>query len=393
MNNKFIDSNNEIIKTNKPKVLIIHNMVSPYRLPLFDSLSKSYDVNVIFCKDISKDRVWKYDLSKYKFRYKILNGKQIGPLIINFGIIAPLIFNKYDIVVCNNDPDVAHAALTALIISKIKGADFLNWSQVTDDEIYYLKSYVNSDKDHHRLTLSIIKKIVKNYRKIFIKFSDGFFTIGSRATEYLIEKEVSENKISSSINIMPLELLPKPKTKVKRDGKTILYIGYLNKRKGVDKLIKVFKDISDKNVRLIIAGSGPMGKSLRNLAQKDSRIKFYDYVEGLEKANLYASADIFVLPTLNDVWGLTINEAIHYGLVVICSDAAGAIEIIDSKTGMVIPANDEIALSKAILSLTSNPKKIRLISEHNFRQHKVTDIDIMVDSLMNAIKKVSGHYE
>ena len=50
---------------NKLKVMILHNIISPYRSPLFEELSKKYDLTVYFCKAKTNDRKWSTKLDNY----------------------------------------------------------------------------------------------------------------------------------------------------------------------------------------------------------------------------------------------------------------------------------------------------------------------------------------
>ena len=79
----------------KKRVLLIHNFISPYRLPIFEELSKFVDLEVLFCKISPKNRSWKKkELDLYNFKYSILDSFNIKSFIINYSLPIILIRKK-----------------------------------------------------------------------------------------------------------------------------------------------------------------------------------------------------------------------------------------------------------------------------------------------------------
>ena len=104
----------------KPKVFLLHNMVTPYRLPLFEELNKKVDLTVYFCEEKQKDRNWKAEIHKYFFKYKLLRHFQIGPEIINLNLMFELIRKKYDIYIISENPENVISSIMVSLIAKIK---------------------------------------------------------------------------------------------------------------------------------------------------------------------------------------------------------------------------------------------------------------------------------
>src|SRR6056297_3102534 len=63
---------------NKPKVLLVHNEASPYRLPLFEELSREIDLTVYFCREKSSHREWNTSPEDYGFRTILGKGAGLG---------------------------------------------------------------------------------------------------------------------------------------------------------------------------------------------------------------------------------------------------------------------------------------------------------------------------
>lgn len=85
-------------------------------------------------------------------------------------------------------------------------------------------------------------------------------------------------------------------------------------------------------------------------------------------AEYYTAADLFVLPTREDIWGLVINEAMSYGLPVITTGKCVAgIELLVDKVNCIVPADNVQLLQAAIRNLISNEHELMRISQNNFK--------------------------
>ncbi len=135
----------------------------------------------------------------------------------------------------------------------------------------------------------------------------------------------------------------------------MLYLGYFNTRKGINDLIAAVGQLPDPTIRLVIAGTGPEELHLKTLAASDKRISFMGYTDGKRKGELMSWADVFVLPTLSDCWGLVINESLHYGTPVITTTSAGASQLIEEDVnGLRVAPHDPNALASALEYVLTN---------------------------------------
>ena len=92
-----------------------------------------------------------------------------------------------------------------------------------------------------------------------------------------------------------------------------------------------------------------------------------------ELAYYYAMADVFVLPTREDIWGLVVNEAMAFGLPIITTDKCIAgLELVDDKNGVIIPVNNVYALSNAINYILNNDtEKMGRVSIDRIKQYTI----------------------
>ena len=102
-------------------------------------------------------------------------------------------------------------------------------------------------------------------------------------------------------------------------------------------------------VNLIVIGDGPLGPDIEQLAARRPWMRTLGFVNQQEIAEWYGAADLFVLPSSREPWGLAVNEAMAAGAVPVVSDAVGcAADLVTPDVGWVYPAGDIDALSSAI---------------------------------------------
>ncbi|KKN12514.1 hypothetical protein LCGC14_1015650, partial [marine sediment metagenome] len=332
----------------KKKVLILHNFVTPYRLPIFEELSKFVDLEVLFCKISPKNRNWKKkELDLYNFKYSILDSFNIRTIIINYSLPIILIRKKVDIIIIGENPDNVFATFCCWIISKLKKVKIILWSEEIDTIFFYKKT--GSIYFHYFLRF---------YRRLLFNKTDYFLAYSKTAFQYLKRFNLKSKKYFTGIQIMPYCLLEKRKKIIEKDDFiNIICLAHLTQIKGVDILIKAYLNlnIESKNTRLLIGGEGPQKQYLMTLTNDRSDIIFLGHINKFQKSNFYSNGDIFVLPTLHDAWGLVINEAIYYELPIITTTAAGAAELIKmGKNGFIVPPNKIDALKNKLDILIKN---------------------------------------
>jgi len=388
------------MKKNKPKIMILHNTITPYRLPIFEELSKKYDLDVYFCKSKAEDRMWNTSLTNYTFKYKILASLNVGPLVLNFCLLKELFKNKSDCFIVAENFENAVSILTMFAIAKKNKKKIILWNERIDDEVYKLVFLKTSSNFFKNKLYNFIKAGLKTYRKYLFFKSDLLLPLSSAAESYLKKEGVLKEKIIKSFQIMPESILAKPITISKplefKNKKIILSLGYLIKGKGIDNLIKAFNQLNSSNAVLLIAGAGDQEENLKNLAKKNIDIKFIGYIEDKEKEKYFSIADFFVFPTHNDAWGLVVNEALYYGLPVISTDKAGAIELIEEgKNGFIIQDNDIDALVKSMKKLLDVPKLLTKMKENARRTPKsrIVDVNTAVRTFNKAINMMLNHQE
>jgi len=135
-----------------------------------------------------------------------------------------------------------------------------------------------------------------------------------------------------------------------QDAFRFVFAGQLIPRKGVDVLLRAFKEVP--GAQLEIVGEGASRELLHNLASSlgiASRIVWSGKMDGASVQSRIGNADVFILPSREDGWGAVVNEALMAGVPVICSSACGASELIRHPwLGSVFRVNDVTSLTQAM---------------------------------------------
>lgn len=312
------------------KILFLTNIPSPYRVAFFNELGKKVDLTVLFERKAASDRDKKFqDYGFNNFKGIFING-------IKFGADGTIAFRKkwkkevrkdYDYIICG-----CYHTITSV----------LQMNYMIKRNIPYFMSidglFIRQDS---KFKYKMKKKIFSNAK--------GFFTTGSysqRTIEYYGGKNINIYPFSSisEKNLYKFDIENQNNLK-KEFGlerrKVFLSVGQFIHRKGYDLLLKAFKVI-DTNSSLIIIG-GEETDEYRNIIdeQKIKNVHFIKFVPFSEIMKYYQLADVFVLPTREDTWGLVINEALANSLPVITTNTCLAgVEMIDESIGSLYDAEN-----------------------------------------------------
>jgi starch synthase len=137
-----------------------------------------------------------------------------------------------------------------------------------------------------------------------------------------------------------------PQKKNEEEVFRILYVGAISVRKGLRYLIEAFRHLKHPKKELWIVGPITSPSGLENISMPEG-IKFFGSLKGDALQEVYNQATVFCLPSIEDGFGLVLNEALAYGVPVIATENTGIEDLlIDGNGGMVVPIRD----SKAILN-------------------------------------------
>jgi len=160
--------------------------------------------------------------------------------------------------------------------------------------------------------------------------------------------------------------------KVKNNEFNILFVGRLEKRKNIVNLIKAFEvfkksyELRATSYKLILVGKAGFGfQEIKKAIQesffsKDIILK--NYISEAEKDELYKKADLFVLPSFYEGFGLPILEAMSYGVPVICSNNSSLPEVAGDAALLVDPNNIQ-EISEAMSKVFNDDLRNKMIKK------------------------------
>jgi len=333
-----------------PKVLLFTNTIAPYRLPVFQELSQAVSLQVLFAQGQTPDRRWDARLAEYSFRHTVLPHRTLrlgnATQVTNPGLLARLWHHDFDVAVLGDNRQTALSGLLIGLVAWARRRPLVLWTGITPGEVSVARS------GHG------VQRLFSLYRRVLFRCAAAIVAYGTATRRYLAELGVSEDKVFAGTQVVPVEQLPPPaadRAVLGVANKTvILSVNYMVARKGLDVLIRAFRQVAGPDDVLVLVGSGPEEAYLRRLACGDKHILFPGYQAGAQKTAWYAAADLFVFPTLHDPWGLVVNEAMAFGLPIIATEAAGCALDLVQDNGLVVPPGNTKALAAALAQLLAD---------------------------------------
>ncbi|MBW5448341.1 glycosyltransferase [Cohnella sp. CFH 77786] len=320
------------------KVLFLTNIPSPYRIDFFNELGKHCELTVWFEARNEANREWEIEGLGRHFRYKFLKGRTFGlDKHLNWSVIRELNAEPFDVYImgCYSSP----TEILAIHWLKLRRKPFI----------------LNSDGGFPGNDRWLQRKL-KTY---LISSARAWLSSGSSCTRYLLHYGAAADRIyeyplsSTILSERDLEpLSPEEKAILKRRDNlkdiVLLGVGQFVPRKGFDVLLKAFaklqRELPDAEVSLLLIGGGP-DKALYERIIREEGIRGVTLKSFMQKEELlsyWKLADVFVLPTRYDVWGLVFNEAAAFGLPIVTTYRAGAASdlVREGENGFVIGVDD-----------------------------------------------------
>jgi len=202
---------------------------------------------------------------------------------------------------------------------------------------------------------------LRNWTRYSVKKASKVFTISLASKDDIIEEyKISKNKVIVTYPGLKQNIGEKPKSFM---SKYILFVGTLQPRKNIVRLIEAFSRIKDKHkdLKLVIVGKkGWLFNEILKAPEKygvEKDVEFLEYVTDNEMPNLYKNAECFVLPSLYEGFGLPVLDAMKNGCPVILSNISSLPEAGGNAALYIDPENVNDISEKIDKVLTD--KKIR----------------------------------
>ena len=377
------------------RVLLLHNIVNPHMTAVFDRLGamEGIDLRVAYFAATEGDRKWAEALDT-KTSSHILPGKEFN------------LFTSWDYLSVHYNPGLRHwmreVAWDVLInsgwASPSQWQAFLECRKQRKPHVLWAGSTPLETSWRRSLTRPLVKYMVRN--------SDAWVSYGTASAQYL--KQLGAGEVLPSFHCVDNDrfLTRLEQTRPLRDqlrvqlgitGKRIvLYVGRLIERKGLEALVSAFRTVATRfpDAVLVLAGEGPIRAKLETQAgpSLQKQIHFVGNVKLDDLPAYYGLADAFVLPSLEEVWGLVINEAALASLPLIVTTCCGAAADLlrDGENGYLVMPGSSAALEEALLKLLSDPVRARQMGEESRRLVNRCSPDGVSTVLAQAVRRAAG---
>jgi len=317
----------------KPKIVIITRILRSYHFPIYDSISKIFDISTFVLEEFPKDSEWianEGDSSGLDVRYmsSIRFGRfcsdalSIPSAPVGIKAVLAALRGKWDCVVV--DGFETGAPFMYSIFRELGSVPF----------VLVCASTIDCEAQTHVPFLRIAKGMV-------IKRADACLCYGSESRRFVMSFGKHPRHIfapcftyshppgiEKSIERRGAEDV-RSRLGLKKDAPVLLYVGQFLRRKNLPVLMEAFARArkSIPNAQFLLVGKGPEKPKLKRLASEfglGEAVKFCPPMEWESVWQAYAAADALALVSTKDAWGQVINEAMLAGLPVLSSTGCGA---------------------------------------------------------------------
>ena len=335
------------------RIVFISNVPSFYKVRLWNRINKLCPVFGLFVNSDCEERTLDFLSEQTEFDYVVL------PSLIfrRVGITIRLLHNlSYDRLVIGGW-ESPFSFLGSMLSSREKNAI------ICESSIYeYSSSFV---KD-------FFKKWILN--RVTIGFPAGI------AQEKLLIKLGFRGRMVYSGGCGILNYGPQPEFRTRDKVTEFLFVGRLEKEKNLDLLIQAFANYP--NLNLSIIGYGKEERFLRSKATKN--VLFLGEIKNKELSYYYQKADVLILPSKREPWGLVVEEALNNGTPVIVSDHVGCKDdLVSDETGLVFENDNISSLKRAIDRICDVGfyNKLRFgVSKLDFDKRVLNQISAFIDN-------------
>ncbi len=340
-------------------VVYLTNTTAPYRERMHELLAEQYDsYSVVYCTKLEPDRLWELEFGNYDKHFlteKSTDFRHNNPEVWK-------LLNKLN-------PDAL--IITAFKPTMIYGA---LWCVMKRKKLIVYNDGTFKSEENFSFVQKLIRKMIFSKTKAFVATGKGGFDLYK---SYHVD--VSK-MFKSCLCVDNTRFYAKP---VEDREYHILFCGQIIERKMPMFFVEIAKKLNKliPNFKVLIIGEGDLRQQmLEELDKENIQYEFTGYLTQKALPTYYTKAKIFLFPTLNDPWGVVVNESCAAGTPVFTCDNAGVADdlIIHGENGYVLPLDVDTWVSHS-LQLLTDYEKLETFSDNAvnmvqcFNHHKATE--------------------
>jgi glycosyltransferase involved in cell wall biosynthesis len=326
----------------RPRAVLLTNIPAPYRLPVWRHLEQHLELTILCLQRSEPNRSWAGSEAGTGLDVRILDSRRVTvPRTHTFLYLT----REAGRIVRSVEPDVVivggweSPAYWDLLVSA---------RRLQVPVVLFYSSTVAS----HRYQRGPVAAL----RKFIVKSVDAAVATGPTAAAAMAAMGLASDRIVTGFNTVDVDWF-RDRAQASRAANpndaeyAFLYVGQLIPRKGVDNALRAFSRIRRPGESFAIAGTGPSAEALACLAQElgvGDSVVFLGHCNQEDLVRAYAMSRTLVLPSIEEVWGLVVNEALACGLQVVVSRLAGVAESVAGMTGVFVADPDPDSLATAM---------------------------------------------
>ncbi|MGO9953671.1 MAG: glycosyltransferase family 4 protein [Dissulfurispiraceae bacterium] len=363
------------------KVVILQKYLAPYRVPIFNALARSSEIELtllLYGKPEAR-RKWSAfadrEFNEVQSQCISLKAGYETNLELPFSIFHDLVRLRPEVIICA--PDIG--GIAASLYAKISRARLCIWSEatpMTERKISYLKSKLRETLYRNALNFLVPGSLAESYLRQY----------RPEANIYWAPNAIDEERFC--INRDELS------QKFRAERLVITFSGSLVERKGIRLLLEAFRQLQKETpglrdrCLLRVMGTGPLDLS----DYQDSNVEFAGFCESEIYFNNFKESHIFVLPSLHDNNPLTVVEGLFSGNVMLLSEGVGNHPEAVRGNGFVTPAYSVPELKRALAAILDSPRmELLRLAANSLEIAPEFSVERSVGGFLAAIRSVRAN--
>lgn len=348
---------------------LVTNIPTPNNDALFGQVARQagVELRVLYGAPIESNRSWRLDRDK-AYAYEVLPGWTVaGSAHVNPRVLRALRAFRPDVAVLSGSYTMPTVQLAAAAL-RAGGTPWLYWGE----ELAY-----GDAPAPVRAARALLRRTLRHAR--------GVLAIGSRACASYVRAGVAPERVAdfryyADTDHFALDARTRAEARASVRGSlglgeqafAVLYCGQLIPRKDVATLLRAVHRLSTPGdgarASVILAGDGPDRPALEALAEElgiRDRVHFTGFLQPAVLPRVFAAADVFVLPSHAEGWGVVVSEALAAGLPVFASERVNAAAdlVRDGENGGLFGAGDAARLAGLLGAVVGDPARRRAMAD------------------------------
>lgn len=333
----------------KPRVLLFHNVVAPYRHALFRELAQQVDLRVLYATRATVDRQWSTHIPA-GYHSEVLGDRTFyaysRPLTVCRGLLSRVRAYRPDAIVS--------------VLTRANAIDILRlswWAAWHDVPLLLWVGDIDDERRCAEVPGMVTHTFAWMHRRILSR-AGGFICYSQRSVDWLTRRGHSGPLAVGTQVLDPPPTAARTSVQGQPPRFQLLLSGKLEERKGVQPLLDALARLSPRqqaDLCLTVAGAGPLQRRVAERCPSAIKLRMLGFIPREQLFEEYRRADTLILPSLHDPWGNVINEAMAQGTPVIASRQCGGSELA-AQAGWVVDAFDVSSIQGGILDAMSQAR-------------------------------------